>query len=79
MPAGEAPIKQAVNWIEDQLVDREPEHRVADRAIGASRQRPAEEVAEAEVGPQPNTAADGLDRRVEQGGEIRGGLGVDGG
>jgi len=28
MPAGEAPIKQAVKWIEDQLVDRPQADRV---------------------------------------------------
>ena len=28
MPAGEAPIKQAVQWIEDQLVDRPQADRV---------------------------------------------------
>jgi len=28
MPAGEAPIKQAVKWIEDQLIDRPQADRV---------------------------------------------------
>jgi len=28
MPAGEAPIKQAVRWIEDQLIDRPQADRV---------------------------------------------------
>jgi hypothetical protein len=28
MPAGEAPIKQAVKWIEDQLIDRPQANRV---------------------------------------------------
>ena len=61
----------AVGELEDELVDAEAEHRGQDRPVGARRQRPAEEVAEAEMGAEPDPADDGLDRGVEQGREIR--------
>ena len=46
----------AVGELEHELVDVEAEHRVEDRAVGARRQRPAEVVAEAEVGAEPDPA-----------------------
>ena len=52
----------AVGELEDELVDREAEHRVEDRPVRARGQRPAEVVPEAEVGAEPDPADDRLRR-----------------
>ena len=67
----------AVRELEDQLVDVEAEHRLQDRPVRPRRERPAEEVAEAEMGAEPDVAADRLDRGVEQRREVRRGVGMD--
>ena len=50
----------AVRELEDQFVHVEPEHRIEDGPVGPSRQRPAQVIAEAEVGaeagPGPRSA-----------------------
>ena len=68
----------AIGPLEHQLIDLERERLVQHRPVGARGQRPAHEVAEAQVCRQPDPPLHACHRVVEQCRELVGRLGVDG-
>ena len=69
----------AIGELENQLIDVEAEHRLEDGPVCPPRERTTEIVPEAQVRAGADASRDGLDDSVEQGREVRGRVGMDGG